>query len=91
MIPCISLDIYIIPKNKTENNYTEKDEIASSSPDMKLHPLSESRKRSLIRHRVSLVRIRTLLQNKVHSLLDKYHYKTELTDRHIQKIWNELS
>jgi transposase len=37
-------------------------------------------KRSLIRHRISLVRNRTLLQNKVHSLLDKYGYKTELTD-----------
>jgi transposase len=37
-------------------------------------------KRSLIRHRISLVRNRTLLQNKVHSLLDKYDYKTELTD-----------
>jgi transposase len=37
-------------------------------------------KRSLIRHRISLVRNRTLLQNKVHSLLDKYDHKTELTD-----------
>jgi transposase len=32
------------------------------------------------RHRISLVRNRTLLQNKVYSLLDKYDYKTELTD-----------
>ena len=37
-------------------------------------------KRSLIRHRISLVRNRTLLENKVHSLLDKYDYKTDLTD-----------
>ena len=37
-------------------------------------------KRSLIRHRISLVRNRTLLQNKVHSLLDKYDHKIELTD-----------
>jgi len=69
MISSISLDGYIIT-TKTENKYTEKDEIASSSPDMKLHPWSESRKRSLIRHRVSWVRNRTLLQNKVHSLLE---------------------
>ena len=37
-------------------------------------------KRSLIRHRISLVRNRTLLENKVHSLLDKYDYKIDLTD-----------
>lgn len=37
-------------------------------------------KRSLIRHRISLVRNRTLLENKIHSLLDKYDYKTDLTD-----------
>ncbi|MGC2383624.1 MAG: hypothetical protein WA631_11010, partial [Nitrososphaeraceae archaeon] len=37
-------------------------------------------KRSLIRHRISLVRNRTLLENKVHSILDKYDYKTDLTD-----------
>ena len=39
----------MIYNKKIENEYTEKDEIASSSPDMKLHPLSESRKRSLIK------------------------------------------
>jgi hypothetical protein len=50
---------------------------------MKLHPLSESRERSLVRHRVFLVRNRTLLQNKVRFLLEKYYYKTELTDRYI--------
>ena len=37
-------------------------------------------KRSLIRHRISLVRNRTLLENKVDSLLDKYDYKSDLTD-----------
>jgi transposase len=37
-------------------------------------------KKSLIRHRISLVRNRTLLENKVHSLLDKYDYKIDLTD-----------
>jgi hypothetical protein len=60
MISSISLDDYIITK-KTESKYTEKDEIASSLPDMELYPLSESRKRSLVRHTVSLVRNRTLL------------------------------
>jgi transposase len=35
-------------------------------------------KRSLVRHRISLVRNRTMLENKVHSLLDKYDYKSEL-------------
>ena len=37
-------------------------------------------KRSLVRHRISLVRNRTMLENKVHSLLDKYDYKSELAD-----------
>jgi transposase len=44
-------------------------------------PTKEFReKRSLIRHRISLVRNRTMLENKVHSLLDKYDCKTDLTD-----------
>jgi transposase len=44
-------------------------------------PTKEFReKRSLIRHRISLVRNRTMLENKVHSLLDKYDYKTDLTN-----------
>ncbi len=37
-------------------------------------------KRSLVRHRVSLVRSRTQIENRIHSLLDKYDYRTELTD-----------
>jgi transposase len=37
-------------------------------------------KRSLVRHRVALVKARTALRNKVHALLDKYEYKTDLTD-----------
>lgn len=37
-------------------------------------------KRSLVRHRGALVKARTALRNKVHALLDKYEYKTELTD-----------
>ncbi len=44
-------------------------------------PTKEFReKRSLVRHRISLVRNRTILENKVHSLLDKYDYKSDLTD-----------
>jgi len=44
-------------------------------------PTKEFReKRSLIRYRISLVRNRTMLKNKVHSLLDKYYCKTDLTD-----------
>jgi transposase len=44
-------------------------------------PAKEFReKRSLIRHRISLVKNRTMLENKIHSLLDKYDYKSELTD-----------
>jgi transposase len=44
-------------------------------------PTKEFReKRSLIRHRISLVRNRTMLENKVHSLLDKYDYKSESAD-----------
>ncbi|MGC1932096.1 MAG: hypothetical protein WA667_24250 [Candidatus Nitrosopolaris sp.] len=40
-------------------------------------PTKEFReKRSLVRHRISLVRNRTMLENKVHSLLDKYDYKS---------------
>lgn len=37
-------------------------------------------KRSLIRHRIALIRNGTMLENRVHSLLDKYDYKTDLTD-----------
>jgi transposase len=37
-------------------------------------------KRSLVRHRITLSRTKTKLVNKVHSILDKYNYKTELTD-----------
>jgi transposase len=44
-------------------------------------PTKEFReKRSLVRHRISLVRNRTMLENKVHSLLDKYDYKSHLAD-----------
>lgn len=44
-------------------------------------PTKEYReKRSLVRHRISLVRNRTILENKVHSLLGKYNYKSGLTD-----------
>src|SRR5215469_4672334 len=44
-------------------------------------PTKEFReKKSLVRHRISLVRNRTMLENKVHSLLDKYDYKSQLTD-----------
>jgi transposase len=34
----------------------------------------------LVRHRISLVKNRTMLENKGHSLLDKYDYKSELAD-----------
>jgi transposase len=37
-------------------------------------------KRSLVRHRVALVKARTALRNKVHALLEKYEYRTDLTD-----------
>ena len=44
-------------------------------------PKQEDRdKRSLVRHRITLSRTKTKLVNKVHSILDKYDYKTELTD-----------
>ncbi|MDR4492386.1 MAG: IS110 family transposase [Candidatus Nitrosocosmicus sp.] len=44
-------------------------------------PAKEDRdKRSLVRHRITLSRTKTRLVNKVHSILDKYDYKTELTD-----------
>jgi transposase len=44
-------------------------------------PTKEFReKRSLVRHGVSLVRHRTMLENKVHSLLDKYGYRSQLAD-----------
>jgi transposase len=44
-------------------------------------PKQENRdKRSLVRHRITLSRTKTRLVNKVHSILDKYDYKTELTD-----------
>ncbi|HSA76359.1 MAG TPA: IS110 family transposase [Nitrosarchaeum sp.] len=44
-------------------------------------PVKEFReKRSLVRHRIVLSRTKTKLANKIYSLLDKYEYKTELTD-----------
>jgi len=44
-------------------------------------PKQEDRdKRSLVRHRITLSRTKTKLINKVHSILDKYDYKTGLTD-----------
>ena len=44
-------------------------------------PVKEFRdKRSLVRHRIVLSRTRTKLANKIHSILDKYEYRTELTD-----------
>jgi transposase len=44
-------------------------------------PKREERdKRSLVRHRITLSRTKTKLANKVHSILDKYDYRTELTD-----------
>ena len=45
-------------------------------------PKQEDRdKRSLVRHRITLSqRTKTKLVNKVHSILDKYDYRTELTD-----------
>jgi transposase len=44
-------------------------------------PKQEDRdKRSLVRHRITLSRTKTRLVNKVHSILDKYDCKTDLTD-----------
>ena len=44
-------------------------------------PKREDRdKRSLVRHRITLSRTKTKLVNKVHSILDKYDYHTDLTD-----------
>jgi transposase len=37
-------------------------------------------KRALVRHRVALTKNRTMLENRIHSLLDKYDYTTDLTD-----------
>jgi hypothetical protein len=44
-------------------------------------PVKEFRdKRSLVRHRIALSRTKTKLANKIHAILDKYEYRTELTD-----------
>ena len=44
-------------------------------------PEQEDRdKRSLVRHRITLSRTKTRLVNKVHSILGKNDYKTDLTD-----------
>ncbi|MGD9672583.1 MAG: transposase [Candidatus Nitrosocosmicus sp.] len=37
-------------------------------------------KRSLVRHRITLSKTKTRLVNKVHSILDKYDYQTDMTD-----------
>jgi transposase len=36
-------------------------------------------KRSLVRHKVALVRSQTMIENRIHSLLDKYEYRTGLS------------
>lgn len=44
-------------------------------------PTKEDRdKRNLVRHRITLSRTKTKLVNKVHSILDKYDYRTDMTD-----------
>lgn len=44
-------------------------------------PNKEDRdRRSLVRHRITLSRTKTKLVNKIHSILDKYDYQTDLTD-----------
>jgi transposase len=46
-----------------------------TGPDEVVHPEDPN-----LKDRISLVRNRTMLENKVHSLLDKYVYKSELAD-----------
>lgn len=36
--------------------------------------------RALVRHRLSLVRMRTMVKNKVHAVVDKYGYRCEFSD-----------
>jgi predicted anti-sigma-YlaC factor YlaD len=36
--------------------------------------------RALVRHRLSLMKIRTMIKNKVHLLTDKYGYRCECSD-----------
>jgi len=36
--------------------------------------------RALVRHRLSLVKMRTMVKNKVHALTDKYGYRCEFSD-----------
>jgi transposase len=44
-------------------------------------PVKEFReKRNLVRHRIVLSRTKTKLVNKIHSISDKYEYRTELAD-----------
>jgi transposase len=44
-------------------------------------PIKEFReKRSLVKHRIVLSRTKTKLANKIHAILDKYEYRTELKD-----------
>jgi transposase len=55
-------------------------------------PTKEFReKRILMRYRISLVRNRTMLENKVHSHLHKYDCKTDLSIKHIWKIKNDMA
>ncbi|MDE1829749.1 MAG: hypothetical protein KGI25_05455 [Thaumarchaeota archaeon] len=45
------------------------------------YPSKEFReKRALVRHRVSLFKSRTMIENRIHLLLDKYDYRTDLSD-----------
>lgn len=36
--------------------------------------------RALVRHRMSLLRVRTMVKNRVHALIDKYGYRCEFSD-----------
>lgn len=36
--------------------------------------------RNLVRHRLSLVKMRTMIKNKVHAVIDKYGYRCEFSD-----------
>jgi transposase len=43
-------------------------------------PVSLREMRALVRHRLSLVKMRTMVKNKVHALTDKYGYRCEYSD-----------
>jgi transposase len=87
-----SLNIKVVLANpmqiKTSKKKTDKVDARKLAMLLKAGLISESyvppgylrEMRALVRHRLSLVKMRTMEKNKVHAILDKYGYRCEKSD-----------